>query len=86
MDVLIMNKSEYEEKLEKILTFFPAPTSNRIMDGYFIFTISHFLDLFDDLKSEVPIFGGVRENIDELYKEALKINMPDENNLFKGNC
>ncbi|NVM53081.1 MAG: aspartate aminotransferase family protein [Candidatus Helarchaeota archaeon] len=68
----------YKDKLEKILTFFQSPTSNRIMDGYFIFTISHFLDYFDDLKSEVPIFGGVRENIDELYKEAMTSQMPGE--------
>ncbi|NVM04192.1 MAG: aspartate aminotransferase family protein [Candidatus Helarchaeota archaeon] len=73
-----MTDSTYEEKLSKILTFFQAPTSNRIMDGYFIFTISHFLDYFDDLKSEVPIFGGVRENIDELYKKALELKMPEK--------
>jgi len=72
-----MVKLGYMDNLEKILTFFQAPTSNRIMDGYFIFTISHFLDYFDDLKSEVPIFGGVRENIDELFKEALTSKMPE---------
>ncbi len=72
-----MVPSEYEKKLEKILTFFPAPTSNRIMDGYFIFTISHFLDLFDDLKSEVPIWGGIRENIDESYKKCQSTKMPE---------
>ncbi len=72
-----MTDSPYATKLEKILTFFQAPTSNRIMDGYFIFTISHFLDLFDDLKSEVPIFGGKRGNIDDLYKKALRAEMPE---------
>ena len=73
-----MAKSAYKEKLEKIMTFFQAPTSNRIMDGYFIFTISHFLDYFDDLKSEVPIFGGVRENIDDLFKKVQISRMPEK--------
>ncbi|MHA1297963.1 MAG: pyridoxal phosphate-dependent decarboxylase family protein [Candidatus Helarchaeota archaeon] len=73
-----MKNSPYKEKLNKILTFFQAPTSNRIMDGYFIFTISHFLDYFDDLKSEVPILGGVRENIDHLYKSAQKSKIPEK--------
>jgi L-2,4-diaminobutyrate decarboxylase len=72
-----VTETPYATKLKKILTFFQTPTSNRIMDGYFIFTISHFLDLFDDLKSEVPIFGGKRENIDDLYKKALKAEMPE---------
>ncbi len=74
----MMAKSLYKENLEKVLTFFQAPISNRIMDGYFIFTISHFLDYFDDLKSEVPIFGGVRENIDKLFKKALTSRMPKD--------
>ncbi|MHA1679641.1 MAG: pyridoxal-dependent decarboxylase, partial [Promethearchaeota archaeon] len=73
-----MEKSKYKEYMERVLTFFPTPSKNRIMDGYFIFTISHFLDHLDDLKTEVPIFGGVRRNIDELYKNALQATMPSE--------
>ncbi|MFX1295472.1 MAG: pyridoxal phosphate-dependent decarboxylase family protein [Promethearchaeota archaeon] len=73
-----MTETRYKQKLKEILTFFQTPISNRIMDGYFIFTISHFLDYFDDLKSEVPIFGGKRENIDDLYKKALKSKIPKE--------
>ncbi len=71
-----MPESKYKQNLKEILTFFQAPVSNRIMDGYFVFTISHFLDYFDDMKSQVPIFGGKRENIDADYKKALKSKIP----------
>jgi L-2,4-diaminobutyrate decarboxylase len=50
----------YLTKLEELKTVFPVPVSNPVMDGYFVHTVSRFLDLVDDLKSSVPILGQVR--------------------------
>ncbi len=56
-------QQSYNELLEKIMTFFPFPTSNPIMDSYFVHTISKFLDQVDDLKSAAPILGVGGERI-----------------------
>ena len=40
----------YTEILEHLKAGFPCPTSNPIMDGYFVHTLSRFLDRVDDLK------------------------------------
>ena len=37
------------------------PVSNPILDGYFVHTVSRFLDLVDDLKSAAPLLGQSRE-------------------------
>jgi L-2,4-diaminobutyrate decarboxylase len=50
----------YREILERLKTYFPAPVSNPIMDGYFVHTISNFLDYVDKLKSATPLLGGER--------------------------
>jgi L-2,4-diaminobutyrate decarboxylase len=47
----------YTEILEQLKTRFPCPISNPIMDGYFVNTLSRFLDRVDDLKSAAPILG-----------------------------
>lgn len=44
--------------LEWLKTCFPSPVSNPIMDGYFVHTISHFLDHVDALKGKAPILGA----------------------------
>ena len=44
----------YLNKLEHLKTVFPVPVSSPIMDGYFVHTVSRFLDLVDNLKSSAP--------------------------------
>jgi hypothetical protein len=43
-------EEHYTTILEQLKTRFPCPISNPMMDGYFIHTLSHFLDRVDDLK------------------------------------
>jgi L-2,4-diaminobutyrate decarboxylase len=52
----------YLELLDRLKTHFPAPLSDPILDGYFVHTVSRFLDQVDDLKSAVPLLGKKREN------------------------
>ncbi len=54
-------RSNYTELLEELKTFFPAPVSSPIMDGYFIHTVSHFLDNLDQRKSSAPILSAKGE-------------------------
>lgn len=51
----------YAEILEWLKTCFPSPVSDPIMDGYFVHTVSHFLDHVDSLKSLAPILGVEEE-------------------------
>ncbi|HWP01586.1 MAG TPA: pyridoxal-dependent decarboxylase [Methylococcus sp.] len=48
-------RRHYSEILETLKTYFPAPVSNPILDGYFVHTVSNFLDRVDGLKSAAPI-------------------------------
>ncbi len=50
-------RQNYKEILENLKTYFPSPVSNPIMDGYFVHTISHFLDHVDKLKCVAPVLG-----------------------------
>jgi L-2,4-diaminobutyrate decarboxylase len=50
-------RHHYGELLDHLKTYFPEPVSNPIMDGYFVHTISHFLDRIDALKSAAPLLG-----------------------------
>jgi glutamate/tyrosine decarboxylase-like PLP-dependent enzyme len=50
----------YLNKLEHLKTVFPVPVSNPVLDGYFVHTVSRFLDLVDDLKSSAPLLGQIR--------------------------
>lgn len=50
----------YLSKLEQLKTVFPVPVSNPVLDGYFVHTVSRFLDLVDDLKSSAPLLGQIR--------------------------
>ena len=50
----------YLKELEHLKTVFPVPVSNPVLDGYFVHTVSQFLDLVDDLKSSAPLLGKVR--------------------------
>jgi glutamate/tyrosine decarboxylase-like PLP-dependent enzyme len=51
----------YLHLLEQLKTCFPAPVSNPVMDGYFVHSLSRFLDRVDDLKSGAPLLGQSRK-------------------------
>ncbi len=53
----ILPRQNYRDLLKVVKAYFPAPVSNPIMDGYFVHTISRFLDQVDALKSAVPLLG-----------------------------
>jgi L-2,4-diaminobutyrate decarboxylase len=53
----LQEEQSYSEILDWLKTCFPSPISNPIMDGYFVHTISHFLDYVDSLKSQAPVLG-----------------------------
>ena len=50
-------RDNYRHLLERLKTCFPVPVSNPVMDGYFVHTVSRFLDKVDDLKSAAPLLG-----------------------------
>ncbi len=68
-------RQSYRHLLERLKTCFPAPVSDPVMDGYFIHTISSFLDRVDDLKSAAPILGLHRR---EHYHHSLGSSFPAE--------
>ena len=75
MPVSYSERLHYTEILEHLKTCFPFPVSNPIMDGYFVHTLSRFLDRVDDLKSAVPILGhGLRGH----YNQAQGMGFPEE--------
>jgi L-2,4-diaminobutyrate decarboxylase len=63
-------RQHYTEILAHLKTFFPHPVSNPIMDGYFIHTLSRFLDRLDDLKSAAPILGHGRRGNYHIHQES----------------
>ncbi|MCL6582161.1 MAG: aspartate aminotransferase family protein [bacterium] len=65
----------YTDILEQLKTFFPVPTSNPIMDGYFVHTISNFLDRVDSLKSAAPILGIEQER---RYENSFQQGFPEK--------
>ncbi|HEY9597456.1 MAG TPA: pyridoxal-dependent decarboxylase [Cyanophyceae cyanobacterium] len=69
-------RQHYGEILEHLKTYFPVPVSNPIMDGYFIHTISNFLDRVDNLKSAAPLLGAGQKrhyelSFDEHFPEGM---------------
>jgi L-2,4-diaminobutyrate decarboxylase len=65
----------YSEILEHLKNSFPSPISNPIMDGYFVHTLSRFLDRVDDLKSASPVLGRGRPG---QYQQVLEKGFPEE--------
>jgi L-2,4-diaminobutyrate decarboxylase len=65
----------YSTLLDTLKTYFPTPVSNPIMDGYFVHTVSGFLDRVDALKSAAPMLGQQREAD---YTAHCDLVMPDE--------
>jgi len=63
MEIERKQRRHYSEILEHLKTFFPSPVSDPVMDGYFVHSISRFLDQVDSLKSAKPLLGnGVRND------------------------
>ena len=67
--------SHYSNLLETLKTYFPSPVSNPIMDGYFVHSVSCFLDRVDALKSAAPVLGSQREAD---YAAHRTLVMPDD--------
>ncbi|MBK5965078.1 aspartate aminotransferase family protein [Thiocystis minor] len=67
--------SHYSDLLETLKTYFPSPVSNPIMDGYFVHSVSCFLDRVDALKSAAPVLGSKREAD---YAAHRTLVMPDD--------
>jgi len=75
MPVDLPERLHYTEILEYLKTSFPSPVSNPVMDGYFVHTLSRFLDRVDDLKSAAPILGlGLRGH----YQQVQGVGFPEE--------
>ncbi len=68
-------KNDYREILEQLKAWFPVPVSNPVMDGYFVHTISRFLDQLDSLKSATPMLGARKEGE---HAEPLCQGWPEE--------
>jgi glutamate/tyrosine decarboxylase-like PLP-dependent enzyme len=71
----VKERQHYARFLEHLKTYFPSPVSNPVLDGYFVHTISRFLDQLDDLKSQVPILGLGQE---APYQASLGTGFPEE--------
>jgi len=65
-------RRHYSEILEHLKTYFPSPVSDPIMDGYFVHSISRFLDQIDSLKSAKPLLGeGIKYNHYQASQQAV---------------
>lgn len=53
--------STYHELLARFRQAFPAPVSDPVHDGYFVFSILKALEQVDALKSQAPLLGTPRE-------------------------
>ena len=52
-----MPDPQYQDLLDRVKSAFPQPTSDRVHDAYFVFTIMKALDSLDQLKSDRPYLG-----------------------------
>ncbi len=72
MEIERKQRCHYSDVLEHLKTYFPSPVSDPIMDGYFVHSISRFLDLVDSLKSAKPLLGvGIKDNHYEASQQAV---------------
>jgi L-2,4-diaminobutyrate decarboxylase len=69
-------RHHYTDVLEHLKTFFPSPISDPIMDGYFVHSISRFLDQVDSLKSALPILA--RTDHEEHYQDSQQAAFPEQ--------
>jgi glutamate/tyrosine decarboxylase-like PLP-dependent enzyme len=70
----IPQRQHYAEVLQRLKSYFPSPVSDPIMDGYFVHTVSRFLDQVDSLKSAKPILGG---SVKAHYGESQQNSFPE---------
>ncbi|MFI3186876.1 MAG: pyridoxal-dependent decarboxylase [Methylococcaceae bacterium] len=71
MDQQQKHRRHYSDVLEHLKTYFPSPVSDPIMDGYFVHSISRFLDQVDSLKSAKPLLGtGITNNHYQASEES----------------
>lgn len=69
-------RQHYSDLLEHLKTYFPSPVSDPIMDGYFVHSISRFLDQVDGLKSAKPLLGiGFKHTH---YETSQQASFPEE--------
>jgi L-2,4-diaminobutyrate decarboxylase len=68
-------RNHYTDVLEHLKTYFPSPISDPIMDGYFVHSISRFLDQVDNLKSVMPILAT--DSHDQHYENSLHATFPE---------
>lgn len=69
-------RQHYSDVLEHLKTYFPSPVSDPIMDGYFVHSISRFLDQVDSLKSAKPLLGiGFKHTH---YEASQQVLFPEE--------
>ena len=72
MEIERKQRRHYSEILEHLKTYFPSPVSDPIMDGYFVHSISRFLDQVDSLKSAKPLLGnGIRNDYFQASQRTL---------------
>jgi len=69
-------RRHYSDVLEHLKTYFPSPVSDPIMDGYFVHSISRFLDQVDSLKSAKPLLGASVEH--NHYQASQQATFPEE--------
>jgi glutamate/tyrosine decarboxylase-like PLP-dependent enzyme len=69
-------RTHYADVLEHLKTYFPSPVSDPIMDGYFVHSISRFLDQVDSLKSAKPVLAT--DNNEQLYQDCQQASFPEQ--------
>lgn len=87
----LLRRQNYSEILDNLKTCFPSPVSNPIMDGYFVHTISHFIDHIDKLKCVAPMLGvGLEQclecNMHNVEKEKLPVLSSEKHELQTDNA
>ena len=69
-------RQHYTEVLERLKSFFPSPVSDPIMDGYFVHSVSRFLDQVDSLKSALPILSKTSD--EQEYEDSQQAVFPEQ--------
>jgi|WetSurSiteA1Bulk_404760.scaffolds.fasta_scaffold00117_20 L-2,4-diaminobutyrate decarboxylase len=68
-------RHHYTDVLEHLKTYFPSPISDPIMDGYFVHSISRFLDQVDSLKSAMPLLAT--DSNEQHYENSQQATFPE---------
>lgn len=69
-------RHHYTDVLEHLKTYFPSPVSDPIMDGYFVHSISRFLDQVDSLKSALPLLAT--DSNEQYYDDSQQAIFPEQ--------